>query len=198
MTRRARANAVLTSVLAWACGLAVAVALVTALLGLGPGLGPGWTRAALAQQPGDEPQAAEWQRLAGPLPYRPSEPDGGWLTEADIDRAADLIADLGLFFAKLSETDPNAGARRVWAQGEAAYGDAADELRTAIEGNEARSAGGALDHDGGTLTITDSRLSDSDRARAALACCRPKTSSRRRPSSDLGRGVVSGIRTRLG
>ena len=128
MAGRVRANAVLTTVSACACGLAVAVVSVSA----SPGLGPGWVRLALAQQAADEPGAAEWQRLAGPLPYRPSAPDGGWLTEADIARAADLVADLGLFFAKLSETDPNAGARRIWAQGEDSYGEAADELRAAI------------------------------------------------------------------
>jgi hypothetical protein len=126
---------VLTSVLAWACGFALA-GILPQVSGGGALSWPSWSRSALAQDVGAEP--SEWQRLAGPLPYRPEELDSGWLTETDLTRAVDLIADLGLFFAKLSEADPDSRAREVWGLSDAAHGAAADDLRAEIQAGQFR------------------------------------------------------------
>ena len=155
MPRRARAMpllisvliSVLTSVLAWACGFALA-GILPQVSGGGALSWPSWSRAALAQDVGAEP--SEWQRLAGPLPYRPEELDSGWLTETDLTRAVDLIADLGLFFAKLSEADPDSRAREVWGLSDAAHGAAADDLRAEIQAGQFR----IVISEGSSLAIT--------------------------------------------
>ncbi len=149
MPRRPRAKPLVISILAWACGFALAETLPQASGGGEPSW-PGWSRAALAQGAGGELQPSAWQRLAGPLPYRPAAPDSGWLTETDLTRAVDLIADLGLFFAKLSETDPNLRAREVWAQSQASYGGAAEDLQAAIQEGRFR----IVISEGGSLAIT--------------------------------------------
>ncbi len=149
MPRRPRAKPLVISILAWACGFALAETLPQASGGGEPSW-PGWSRAALAQGAGGELQPSAWLRLAGPLPYRPAAPDSGWLTETDLTRAVDLIADLGLFFAKLSETDPNLRAREVWAQSQASYGGAAEDLQAAIQEGRFR----IVISEGGSLAIT--------------------------------------------
>jgi hypothetical protein len=130
-----------------ACGLALA-GILPQVSGGGAPSWPGWSRAALAQDVGAEP--SEWRRLAGPLPYRPEELDSGWLTETDLARAVDLIADLGLFFAKLSEADPDSRAREVWGLSDAAHGAAADDLRAEIQEGQFR----IVISEGSSLAIT--------------------------------------------
>ena len=115
MPRRAHAMPAAISVLArgfaLTCGFALAGTLPQASGG-SVASWPAWSRPALAQDVAPELQPSEWQRLVGPGPYRPGGPDSGWLSEADLARALDLIADLGLFFAKLTESDPNTQGQR--------------------------------------------------------------------------------------
>lgn len=130
MPRRTRLSALSIALLAGVSGFALAG--LVAQPGSGGGrAGSAWFRAAWAQRPGAEVDPAEWQRLAGPLPYRPDDAGSGWLREEDVGRAVELIADLGVFFAKLSETDPNRRAGAIWAKSEAAYGAASEDLRAA-------------------------------------------------------------------
>jgi len=128
MPRRARLTAVSIALLAWVSGYLLAGLAAHPAVGSG-GVGSGWLPAAWAQRSAAALDPTEWQRLAGPLPYRPGIGDSGRLGDADVGRAVAVIADLGLFFAKLAETDPNRRAGEIWAQSEAAYGAAADDLR---------------------------------------------------------------------
>ena len=157
MPRRARAMSPVIPTLArglargfaLACGFALAGTLPQASGGSAPSW-PAWSRPALAQDVGTQLQPSEWRRLTGPLPYRPGGPDSGWLSETDLERAVDLIADLGLFFAKLSESDPDTQARLVWGRGDAVYGAAAEDLRAANEDGKFR----IIISEGSSLAIT--------------------------------------------
>ncbi|MDX1576620.1 MAG: hypothetical protein R3285_10530, partial [Kiloniellales bacterium] len=99
---------------------------------LGDGLSawPDWSRAALAQDADAGPP--DLRRLIGPRPYRPEGPVSGRLSEVDLARAVDVIADLENFFATLSRSDPDAPADPVRRQSQAAYGAAATTLDTAL------------------------------------------------------------------
>ncbi len=78
------------------------------------GVGTAGPRSALAQATAPAAPASEWSRLAGPPAYPPSSTPDAPLSQSDLARAVGVVGDLGFFFTKLADTDPNPLARQVW------------------------------------------------------------------------------------
>ena len=77
--------------------------------------------------------SSEWSRLAGPPAYpSPNMPDAP-LSQSDLARAIRAIGDLGFFFSKLADTDPNPLAQQVWRSMGQAYTAAESALEAALQ-----------------------------------------------------------------
>lgn len=97
-------------------------------------------RPALAQDDPPTLETREWERLSGPPPVRATGDDNGRLKQVDLGRAIRIVGDLGVFFAKLAETDPNPKARRIWRLAQRTYQAAESGLGDALHDGRLRIA----------------------------------------------------------
>ena len=138
---------------AFICALALAVAGLAVHLWLGAGTAG--LRPALAQT--TAPAASEWSRLAGPPAYPSPNPPDAPLSRSDLARAVGVVGDLGFFFSKLADTDPNPLAGQVWRAAGKAYTAGEGEFQAALQQGRMRVSDEASDqavqHRGNTFVV---------------------------------------------
>ncbi len=138
---------------AFVCALALAVAGLAVHLWLGAGTAG--LRPALAQA--TAPAASEWSRLAGPPAYPSPNPPDAPLSRSDLARAVGVVGDLGFFFSKLADTDPNPLAGQVWRAAGKAYTAGEGEFQVALQQGRMRVSDEASDqavqHRGNTFVV---------------------------------------------
>jgi hypothetical protein len=138
---------------AFVCALALAVAGLAVHLWLGAGTAG--LRPALAQA--TAPAASEWSRLAGPPAYPSPNPPDAPLSRSDLARAVGVVGDLGFFFSKLADTDPNPLAGQVWRAAGKAYTASEGEFQAALQQGRMRVSDEASDqavqHRGNTFVV---------------------------------------------
>ena len=138
---------------AFVCALALAVAGLAVHLWLGAGTAG--LRPALAQA--TAPAASEWSRLAGPPAYPSPNPPDAPLSRSDLARAVGVVGDLGFFFSKLADTDPNPLAGQVWRAAGKAYTAGEGEFQAALQQGRMRVSDEASDqavqHRGNTFVV---------------------------------------------
>ena len=138
---------------AFICALALAVAGLAVHLWLGAGTAG--LRPALAQA--TAPAASEWSRLAGPPAYPSPNPPDAPLSRSDLARAVGVVGDLGFFFSKLADTDPNPLAGQVWRAAGKAYTVGEGEFQVALQQGRMRVSDEASDqavqHRGNTFVV---------------------------------------------
>ncbi len=138
---------------AFICALALAVAGLAVHLWLGAGTAG--LRPALAQT--TAPAASEWSRLAGPPAYPSPNPPDAPLSRSDLARAVGVVGDLGFFFSKLADTDPNPLAGQVWRAAGKAYTVGEGEFQVALQQGRMRVSDEASDqavqHRGNTFVV---------------------------------------------
>jgi len=138
---------------AFICALALAVAGLAVHLWLGAGTAG--LRPALAQT--TAPAASEWSRLAGPPAYPSPNPPDAPLSRSDLARAVGVVGDLGFFFSKLADTDPNPLAGQVWRAAGKAYTAGEGEFQAALQQGRMRvsdeASDQALQHRGNTFVV---------------------------------------------
>ncbi len=138
---------------AFICALALAVAGLAVHLWLGTGTAG--LRPALAQA--TAPAASEWSRLAGPPAYPSPNPPDAPLSRSDLARAVGVVGDLGFFFSKLADTDPNPLAGQVWRAAGKAYTVGEGEFQVALQQGRMRVSDEASDqavqHRGNTFVV---------------------------------------------
>ena len=138
---------------AFVCALALAVAGLAVHLWLGAGTAG--LRPALAQA--TAPAASEWSRLAGPPAYPSPNPPDAPLSRSDLARAVGVVGDLGFFFSKLADTDPNPLAGQVWRAAGKAYTAGEGEFQAALQQGRMRvsdeASDQALQHRGNTFVV---------------------------------------------
>ena len=121
------------------------------------GVGTAGPRSALAQATAPAAPASEWSRLAGPPAYPPSSTPDAPLSQSDLARAVGVVGDLGFFFTKLADTDPNPLAGQIWRAAGQAYSAGEGALEAALQQGRLRVSNEALDravqHRGDTFVV---------------------------------------------
>ncbi len=121
------------------------------------GVGTAGPRSALAQATAPAAPASEWSRLAGPPAYPPSSTPDAPLSQSDLALAVGVVGDLGFFFIKLADTDPNPLAGQIWRAAGQAYSAGEGALEAALQQGRLRVSNEALDravqHRGDTFVV---------------------------------------------
>ncbi len=85
------------------------------------------------QTPTPAATAFKWSRLAGPRTFPSPNASDAPLSQGDLARTVGLVGDLGFFFSKLADTDPNPLARQTWRVAAQAYTAGEGALDAALQ-----------------------------------------------------------------